>query len=339
MTKRCRSFPTLVMNVGVTFMQSEQFIYGYYFGAQTSSNDIHQLEQLQNDKPYWLHFDYKAEGTSKWLQEQSGLNQVVIDALLNDETRPRASVFNDGILISLRGVNLAANSNPEDMVSIRLWFSKDKVISTRHRTLLSVKDIANDFTAGEGPKTPAQFVSLLAERLIARMSETIEEIEDKVSEIEESILLSSNYSLRNELSDLRRQIISLRRYLSPQREAMQQLLSEKVTLFSSEEKIQLRETTDHLIRFIEDLDSIKDRAAVSQEELSNRLAEQMNGRMYVLSIVAAIFLPLGFLTGMLGINVGGIPGADNEYAFAIFALMLGLIVSLQIWVFKKNKWF
>jgi zinc transporter len=320
-------------------MQANEFIHGYYFDNKQLDSKVEQLEKLDTNKPYWLHFDYELETTQQWLNEKSGLNQVVIDALLHDETRPRASVFHDGILISLRGVNLAANSNPEDMVSIRLWLSKDKVISTRHRTLLSVREIASDFEVGEGPTTPTQFVTMLADRLIARMAATIEEIEDKVSEIEELILLSSNYSLRNELSVLRRQIISLRRYLSPQREAMQQLLSEKVTLFSNEEKIQLRETTDHLIRFIEDLDSIKDRASVSQEELSNRLAEQMNGRMYVLSIVAAIFLPLGFLTGMLGINVGGIPGADNEYAFGLFSLILVVIVSLQIWVFKKNKWF
>ncbi|GHB55916.1 zinc transporter ZntB [Psychrosphaera saromensis] len=320
-------------------MQPKKFVHGYYFDEEPSSNRVTELDELNTDKPYWLHFDYELEATDIWLNEKSGLNQVVIDALLHDETRPRASVFHDGILISLRGVNLAANSNPEDMVSIRLWFGKDRVISTRHRTLLSVRDIAADFDAGEGPATPAQFVSILTGRLIIRMAETIEEIEDKVSEIEESILMSSNYGLRNELSDCRRQIISLRRYLSPQREAMQQLLSEKVTLFSTDERIQLREATDHLIRFIEDLDSIKDRATVSQEELSNRLAEQMNGRMYVLSIVAAIFLPLGFFTGLLGVNVGGIPGSDNPYAFGLFSFMLVVVVSLQVWVFKKNKWF
>jgi zinc transporter len=320
-------------------MQPKKFVHGYYFDEEPSSNRVTELDELNTDKPYWLHFDYEAEETIYWLNEKSGLNQVVIDALLHDETRPRASVFHDGILISLRGVNLAANSNPEDMVSIRLWLSKDKVISTRHRTLLSTRDIATDFDAGEGPTTPAQFVSILTERLIIRMAGTIDEIEDKVSEIEEAILMSCNYGLRNELSDCRRQIISLRRYLSPQREAMQQLLSEKVTFFNTEERIQLRETTDHLIRFIEDLDSIKDRATVSQEELSNRLAEQMNGRMYVLSIVAAIFLPLGFFTGLLGVNVGGIPGSDNPYAFGLFSFMLVVVVSLQVWVFKKNKWF
>jgi zinc transporter len=84
------------------------------------------------------------------------------------------------------------------------------------------------------------------------MSQTLYEIEDNVSEIEENTLATNSYDLRNELSDLRRQIISLRRYLSPQREAMTQLVSDKITLFSNEEKIQLRETSDHLTRYIED---------------------------------------------------------------------------------------
>jgi zinc transporter len=77
---------------------------------------------------------------------------------------------------------------------------------------------------------------------------------------------------------------------------------------------------------------------VVQEELSSRLSEKMDRTMYVLSIVAAIFLPLGFLTGLLGINVGGIPGADYSGSFMIFSLMLAVIVVMQIWLFKFKKW-
>lgn len=263
----------------------------------------------------------------------------MVNALLDEETRPRATSLNNGVLISLRGVNLAPNSDAEDMVSIRLWFTEDRIISTRRRTLLSTKDIATDFDNGCGPTKPAEFISLLTEYLISRMSNTIYEIQENISEIEERIITSSTHYLRNELSATRRQIISLRRYLSPQREAMAQLLSEKITLFTVEDKIQLRESTDHLIRFIEDLDSIKDRAIVCQEELNNTLAEQLNNRMFVLSIVAAIFLPLGFLTGLLGINVGGIPGAGNNDAFGIFIALLTVIIALQWWIFKKKKWF
>lgn len=320
-------------------MAQSEFIYGYYFNEEKNHTKIPSLATLDESKPYWLHFDYTLPETKLWFEANSQLPDVVADALLDEETRPRATPLDDGVLLSLRGVNLAPNSDPEDMVSIRLWFTKDRVISTRRRNLLSTKDMADDFEKGCGPKTPAQFISVLTDRLISRMNHTIYEIEDSVSDIEERMIIASTHSLRNELLSTRRQIISLRRYLSPQREAMSQLMSEKITLFSMEEKIQLRETVDHLIRFIEDLDSIKDRIIVCQEELTNALTEQMNNRMFVLSVVAAIFLPLGFLTGLLGINVGGIPGAENGHAFLIFIGILSVIVGLQIWIFKKKKWF
>jgi zinc transporter len=320
-------------------MQTSDLVYGFYFNKSNLSQKIEFTSDLDICKPHWLHFDYTLSSTIQWLQNHSELNPIVIDALLNEESRPRVTAFDDGLLISLRGINLAPDNDPEDMVSIRLWVTKDKVISTRRRKLLSTQDIANDFNIGKGPCSPSQFVIELTDKLISRMSNTINDLEDKVANIEEGILTSTNYSQRNELSVLRRQIISLRRYLAPQKEAMTQLLSEKVTIFSVEEKIQLRETLDHLVRYIEDLDSIKDRAAVFQEELNNQLSEQMNNRMYVLSIVAAIFLPLGFLTGLLGINVGGIPGAENSHSFGIFVLLLIIVVALQVWIFKKKNWF
>lgn len=320
-------------------MESSEFIYGYYFDETYPNSTITSLETLDKNRQYWLHFDYTLASTKKWLLESSELPPVVANALLDEESRPRATALDDGVLIALRGVNLAANSNPEDMVSIRIWLTKNQVISTRRRTLLSTKELADNFDNSKGPQSPTEFVALLSDLLISRMSNTIYEIEDKISEIEENILKSSSYQLRSELADIRRQIISLRRYLSPQREAMTQLTGEKISLFSVEEKIQLREATDHLIRFIEELDSIKDRALVCQEELTNTLTEQLNNRMFILSIVAALFLPLGFLTGLLGVNVGGIPGADNPNAFSIFILLLIVVVGFQVWLFKKKKWF
>jgi zinc transporter len=93
-----------------------------------------------------------------------------------------------------------------------------------------------------------------------------------------------------------------------------------------------------LTRYLEDLDAARERAAVTQEELVSRLSEQMDNRMYVLSVVAAIFLPLGFLTGLLGINVGGIPGAEYKAAFAIFCTFLGAIAIIELIIFRKKKW-
>jgi zinc transporter len=65
----------------------------------------------------------------------------------------------------------------------------------------------------------------------------------------------------------------------------------------------------------------------------------MNKNLYMLSVIAAVFLPLGFLTGLLGLNVGGVPGVDNPAAFWIFSGVLSAVVGLQIALFKRWKWF
>jgi zinc transporter len=70
------------------------------------------------------------------------------------------------------------------------------------------------------------------------------------------------------------------------------------------------------------MDSLRERVAVTQEELTSRLSEQMNKTMYVLLLFAGIFLPLGLVTGLLGINVVGIPGSDSEIAFTLVCILL-----------------
>jgi zinc transporter len=322
--------------------QDSGLVYGYFLNGDNKGQPISAENlpaSLEQQDPMWLHFNYTHQQSQQWIKQQHNLGDFVIDALLDEETRPRASIMKNGVLISLRGVNLNPGAEPEDMIAIRLWSDGQHIISTRSRSSLSAKDIANLVCEKEGPETAGEFVALLTELLISRMDDTIQNIEDQVAEIEEKILVTESYTLRSVIANLRRQTISLRRYLAPQREAMLQLQSEKITWFSSSDRIHLRETNDRLTRYIEDIDSARDRAAVTQEELVNRLSEQLNNRMYVLSIVAAIFLPLGFLTGLLGINVGGIPGSENPYAFAIFSIALTAIVGLQIWIFKVKKWF
>ena len=93
-----------------------------------------------------------------------------------------------------------------------------------------------------------------------------------------------------------------------------------------------------LTRIVEDLDAARDRAAVTQEELSSHLSEQTNKRLYVLSVVAAIFLPLGLLTGLLGANVGGMPYATHPQGFLILSGALVVVVALEVLFFRLKGW-
>ncbi len=322
-------------------METTGLIYAYLLDGQGSARRLgwEDVERWKPEQgPLWLHFDYADPETVAWISEKSGLHEVPASVLLTEESRPRTTPVGGGVLVALRGVNQNPGSDPEDMVAIRVWFDQTRIISTRRRVLLPEADIIKSFEQGQGPRTTGEFIVDLAGRLVERMEGVAEDVEDRVAQMEQEVIASDSHALRTRLSEVRREAIMLRRYLSPQREAMTRLYTEDVPWLSESGRLRLRETTDRLVRCIEDLDSARDRAAVTQEELVNRLSEQLNARMYVLSLVAAVFLPLGFLTGLLGINVGGIPGADNPSAFLVFILVLAVVVILQILIFKRKRW-
>jgi len=286
----------------------------------------------------WVHLNYTDPNARQWLERESNLSPVVVEALLSEETRPRMSDIDDGLIISLRGINHNPDSEPEDMISIRMWIDQNKVISTGKRRLLSVEEISLDLSRGNGPANTGEFLAEISERLLAKMEPVIEEVEDSLDNLEEDVLLSESQALRSQLGLIRRRTIAFRRYISPQRDALGGLQLKKTTWLTMDDKLKLREISDHTTRFVENLDSIRDRASLLHEELVGRLSDSINQRIYILSLVAAIFLPLSFLTGLLGINIQGIPGAENKHAFLIFCIFLLVILILQVWIFKRKKW-
>jgi zinc transporter len=286
----------------------------------------------------WLHLDLNGEQCRRWLVEDSSLDPIVLDALMAEETRPRTVHAGSGLIVILRGVNLNPGSDPEDMVSLRVWIEDRRVITIRKRAVMAVRDINDRIEAGLGPRSSSEFLVELAARLIERMAPIIEELDDQADDLEDQLVEGGSREIRHGLRDLRRTAIALRRYLSPQRDSMVRLQSEDTPWLEPRQRSRIREVTDRLIHYVEDLDEVRDRAAVVQDELMNRLSEQMNRNMYLLSLVAAVMLPLGFLTGLLGINVGGIPLAESSMGFLIVCGLLAVIVVIEVLVLRRMRW-
>ncbi|OGT30647.1 MAG: magnesium transporter CorA [Gammaproteobacteria bacterium RIFCSPHIGHO2_12_FULL_35_23] len=286
----------------------------------------------------WVHLNYEAKRTKQWFKKSSGLDRIAVSAMLAEESRPRCVVSPQGLLLFLRGVNLNPGQEPEDMVSIRIWIDQQRIITTRRRKLLPVQDICSLLETGNGPKTTTEFVLMLNDSLLHRIVEVMDDLDEQVAQLEEQVMVSESHLLRPKISDIRRQVVLIRRYLAPQREALYRLQVEETPLLNRSDQLHIREATDRIIKCIEDLDAARDRAAIVQEELASRLSEHMDKRMYLLSLVAVIFLPLSFLTGLLGINVGGIPGANDQWGFSIVCLILAIIILLMFLVFRYKKW-
>lgn len=309
-------------------------------GGGKSVSDKAIARELKKKNLAWVHLDLNHPDTKEWLdREISYLDPFVVDALLADETRPRIAEIGDGAIIILRGVNLNENADPEDMVSIRMWVDNERIISVQRRKLQAVLDLEDRLKAGKGPRNSGQFLNMLLSCLSDRMAPVLLELDEATDDVEEQILDNPDTAFREKIIDIRKEAIILRRYMAPQKDAIGQLRLAEFTWLDPGQKRHLQENYDHSMRYVEDLDAIRERAQIVKDELANIIADRLNRNLYVLSVIAAIFLPLGFLTGLLGINVGGIPGGDDPYAFLIFCGMLIILVIIQILLFKKLKWF
>ena len=286
----------------------------------------------------WVHLDRTGEEAKDWLTEKSGVDPVICQSLLQAEGRPRVLTLGEDLLVILRGVNLNPGADPEDMVGVRVWLQRDRIITLRYRRLMAVNDMREALARGEGPSGPGEFLYGLADRLINRMGPVITELDDRVDQLEDEVLTAQSGELRAKLGDIRREAIALRRYLAPQRDVISRLPMEQASWLESSHKAQLREIADRTLRYVEDLDSARERAAVTQDELNSRLSDQMNKTMYLLTIVAAILLPPSLVTGLFGINVGGMPGVENGWAFGLVVVSLIVLAVVEVVILRRLKW-
>lgn len=287
----------------------------------------------------WTHICARHQQTPDWLTEQHALDSIVIEALVAAETRPRILVRSDGIMVILRGMNLHSGADPEDMISLRVWLDEHRVITARRRDIVAIEDVVDLIGEGHGPQTPGDFLVTIAERLFARMEPVLEDLEETLSKAEEQLVLGNVDEIATALAVVRKRTTIFTRYVVPQRVVLEGLLNTDVDWLTGEHKEVLNECHDRVTRYTEELHEIRDRAQILSSELDNAEAQRLNKITYMFSVVATIFLPLGFLTGLMGINIGGIPGVDDGDAFWWFTGACVVLGSLQVFIFKKLKWF
>ncbi len=293
---------------------------------------------MKNTAFEWKHLDFSDPASDRWVRQEGGVDPLVADALLDQDSRPRALQADDGVLVILRGVNLNPGSEIEDMISVRIFLEKDRIISTSRRKLKSLEKIRTAMESGQGPETPAAFLVQLIDTLSDYISDALEEIELSLESAEDSIDGSSSLVRNSPFSVSRRQIARIRRYMAPQREAIDLLSRLQGEFMGDDDRIRLREQANRITLILENLDLARERAMVDHEEFLAILAHKQNEKMLLLSIIAAIFLPLAFLTGLMGMNVGGLPGLEYQGAFWVLVVLMAVMAVLILWAFRRRHW-
>ncbi len=288
----------------------------------------------------WIHLEREDPECRRWLTQSSGLDPMIIDALLAEESRPRVESYGDSMMVVLRGVNHAARDQPEDLVPVHLWIDKDRVISVRNKgqVLWALRDIREALASGHGPPTAGTLFAQIIEKLARDLEPLIDEIEEDIDQLDEMLAETPRAEIRKTLSEIRRRSTKLRRWIAPQREAMYRLHHEEMSWLGPRESVRLREVTDRLLRYIESLDSARDRATILHDDLTSLVSEQIGRNSYRLTAVAAILLPPTLVTGMFGQNLGGLWGGQHPWAFTIGVGIEIAMMPLVWWLLRRAKW-
>lgn len=289
----------------------------------------------------WAHFDGRNEAARRWLKEKSGIDRFALRALLSEASRPRLEIFEQGgVLINLRGMGVKDTTDPDQlMVSLRMWVSGHRVITVRMRRSEAAGEVRKRLENGAGPRSGGDIVTALTFELLDHIAPVIEMIDAGIDKAEDEVLARPHAVLRAAVVAMRRRATQVRRYVVPQREVIANLRVSELPWIDSNDRRNFMEAHDRISRYVEDLDALRERAQIIHEELQNALSDRLNRNMYILSVIAAVFLPLSLLTGLFGINVGGLPGEQNPHAFYWFLGGLGVIFVIQLAIFRWLRWF
>ena len=285
----------------------------------------------------WVHLDGNAHDAADWL-EARGLEKLVVQALLATETRPRLDMIDGGALLNLRGPGGDDVPNPDLLASVRIWATAGWVVSVTLRPVAALAHVAKAMKSGQ-VLDPGDLVCVLATAITDELDPDVAALGDTLDDCEEAFSPNNALKMRRTIAEARSKAISYRRFVAPQRVALERLATVEAAWLTDDDRLHLREAADRAARMAEELEAVRERAALIHEQLTDLRAELLDTRSLVISVVALVFLPLTFLTGLLGMNVDGIPYAHEPWAFwAVVGFCVLMAVAVALYFFRA-RWF
>jgi zinc transporter len=284
----------------------------------------------------WVHIEDGKEDELALLVSPD-IPDVAANALIATETRPRCDRIEEGAIVNLRGPAAAGIEDADRLVSIRMWVRRGKVNSvTRHR-LAATASVVEQMEAGR-IHDPGDLVAAFARTISKELDPQVAALGDALDDCESNMEPRNVYRLRSTIARIRTEAIAFRRFVAPNRDALLTLAALDFDWLADDDRLHIREAADRFARMAEELEAVRERAALLHEQLTDLRAEELDQRGLLLSVFAFIFLPLTFITGLLGMNVEGIPWAHTPWAFwgiVAFCVLVGIVV--LAW-FARRHW-
>lgn len=306
-------------------------------GAQTSEMTVEAMRQRAERAPFaWIHIDGTHEDARNVAERCGDMPHAALTALMAQETRPRCTIMGHGALVNLRGLGAIDEDEGDALVSIRMWAEHARVITVSFRPLAALEPMIAQMMSG-AIRDPGDLIAAFAQQITEALDPEVADLGDGLDEIESALTEHGAPEARRRVSDIRATAIGYRRFIAPQRQALERLSTADAPWLHPDDRLHLQEAADRCARMAEELEAVRERSALAHEELTDLRAEKMNRQGLIISVVALVFLPLTFVTGLLGMNVDGIPYAHEPWAFSgVVGICVVMAAAIAGWFVATN---
>lgn len=311
-------------------------VYIMAFGPDEATEfPVEQLEALRMLRGrfpvLWVNVDgVEHAPTLEAIGEIFGLHRLALGDVTETGQHARAESFDDHLLVIAKMVRLC----PElDVEQVSTFVGSDYVITFQERPGDSLEPVRERIRRGTGRIRrggPDYLAYSLLDAMVGHCFPVIERYMERLDEVEAEVLHHPDRGVMPRLHAVRRDLLTLRRAVYPMRDALRSLVTEPPEgLVAPETGVYLRDVQDQAVQVVDLVESCRELAGSLADLYLSLMGHRTNDIMKVLTIFAAIFIPLGFITGLYGMNVDGPPGWLRDLTIAeaaMAAITLGLIL-------------
>jgi magnesium transporter len=267
---------------------------------------------------------------------------AVADCVSKNIHPPKIDEFDDHLFIIIHGINYYVESEIEETTELALFIGKNYVVTSHDVPLRSIESTVKSVQT-MGGRLMRRGADMLAyeilDALVDNIMPTIEELQETLSKIETEALQDPKKDTLSRVMQVKKSILALNRVMSPQREMVNNLSRGLYPFVSDGAQIYYRNVYDHLVRIESLSQDLRDLADSILATYLSSVSNRMNQVMKVLSIVAAIFLPLALIAGIYGMNFVNMPELQWRFGYFVIIGVMAALAGGLAGYFRKKKWF
>ena len=307
-------------------------IYGFRFSSDRPGQSLDTSGTLQwlqsiDETPgetdfVWLHFSRSNLNSEKWLRANLSLPEHFYETLHQALTSTHIEHADDSLIAVINDFLYDFGDDASRVATLFMCVQHKLVVSIRLHPLRSVDRLRTSVANGELFASPVSLLAHLLRDQADVLMQIIRDASAREDEIEDHLLEGRMQTKRSALGALRRVFVRLGRLLAPEPGAIFRLLNRPPLWFTESDLQELRNSTEEFAAILNDLAALQERTKLLQEEMGAHVIEQTNRSLFVLTVVTVIALPINLIAGLLGMNVGGIPLAEDPNGFwRVFAII------------------